>query len=210
MKPLLAMLMLMVSPPALAQSWQKATDGRFVVETSSPTNRERLGEVFEVLRDAALELRQDRGWALPRTVTVRIYPTFMAYTDATRQPWYVAGTADRNTMTLHVQRLRVLLERGSLERTLRHELFHLAQPAQWPRWRAEGSAMRFAGEAPSARPFTKLNPDELDRRLAEAGSRTDLARAAATAWLWASRLESSQSEPDQSELSSAPKRSSSP
>ena len=200
MKFLFAIFLLTFGSLTLAQAWQRATDGRFIVKTASPADREKLPEVFEVLQEAALELHQTWGWTLPRAVTVRVYPTLEAYTSGTAQPWYVAASADRKTVTLHVQRLRVLSERGSIRRTLRHELFHLAQPSDWPRWQAEGRAMRFAGETPSAKPFANLSQDELDSKLAEAGSSSDLARAAATAWLWASHPK----------LSSAPKPSSSP
>ncbi len=199
MKVLTALVLLLLAPLALAQPWRRATDGRFIVETASPADRQRLPEVFAVLQEAARNLKQEEGWRLPSKVTVRVYPTLEAYTEATGQPWYVAGTADRSLQMLHVQRLRVLAERGSLAKTLRHELFHLAQPAQWPRWRAEGSAMRFAGDTPTAQPLTNLSPVDLDRELAGAGSSLALARAAATAWLWTAP-----------ELSSARKRSSSP
>jgi hypothetical protein len=181
------LLLVLAGMTAHAETWQHATDGRFVVETASPADRENLGSVFATLQEAARELRQDWGLGLPKRVRVRIYPTLAAYTAATAQPWYVAATADRDAVTLHLQRLRVLSERGSLETTLRHELFHLVQPPDWPRWRAEGSAMRFAGERPDHAPFFGVGETELNRRLAEAGSREDLARAAATAWLWVTR-----------------------
>lgn len=179
-----AVLALLLGAVAWAQPPQRATDGLFVVETASPADREELSMVFLILQAAARDLRQDWGFALPKTVTVRVYPTLAAFEAATGQPWYVAATADREAETLHVQRLRVLTERGSLETTLRHELFHLAQPESWPRWRAEGSAMRFAGERPAAHPFVGLSGAALNRRLAAPDSPEDLARAAATAWVW--------------------------
>lgn len=167
-----------------AQPWGSATDGRFVVQTASPADREALSAVFPVLQDAARDLRQDAGLTLPRTVTVRVYPSLAAFGAATGQPWYVAAIADREHATLHLQRLRVLTEQGSLETTLRHELFHLAQPESWPRWRAEGAAMRFAGERPTAPPLVGLSKAELSDRLAAPRSAEEHAQAAATAWAW--------------------------
>ena len=169
-----------------AQPPQRATDGRFVIYTASSADREALSILFPVLQEAARDLQQDWGFVPPETVTVRVYPTLAAFEEATGQPWFVAATADRDGATLHVQRLRVLTERGSLEATLRHELFHLAQPGRWPRWRAEGSAMRFAGERPAAEPFASLSKTDLDAQLAAPSSPEAYARASATAWLWTS------------------------
>lgn len=166
-----------------AQSWQPSSDGRFVVETASEADREQLAAVFAVLREAARDLRQEWGFTLPETVTIRVHPTLESFQEATSQPWFVAAAADRRTATLHLQRLRVLSERRSLEATLRHELFHLAQPEDWPRWRAEGEAMRFAGETPRAEAL-ELSDAELDAILAAPSSSEDLARAVATAWRW--------------------------
>lgn len=205
MRRILFVLLLMLSAFALAAPWQRRADGQFIVETASLADLEGVGEVFAILQDAARDLRQDWGWTLPASLTVRVYPTLTAYTGATHQPWYVAAMADRNAEILHLQRLRVLIERDSLEITLRHELFHLAQPSQWPRWRAEGNAMRFAGETSDAKPYSGVSEVELDARLAAADSRESLARAAATAWLW-----TLQPDPGSKFPSSAPKRSSSP
>ncbi len=164
-----------------AQSWQEATDGFFRVETASAADAERLEHVFDVLEQAAKDLK-DSGLPLPDAVTVRVHPTLESFQADTGLPWFVAALADRETNTLHTQRLRVLLERQSLETTLRHELFHLAQPADWPRWRAEGAAMRFAGEQPRAQPLPGLSDEQLDALLAAPPSADVLARAVATAY----------------------------
>ena len=164
-----------------AQDWQEATDGFFKVETASPADAERLTEVFGVLEQAAKDLKNS-GLPLPDTATVRVHPTLESFEAETGLPWFVAALADRETTTLHTQRLRVLLERQSLETTLRHELFHLAQPADWPRWRAEGAAMHFAGERPQAQPLPNLSDEQLDALLAAPPSAEMLARAVATAY----------------------------
>ncbi len=177
-------LVLVLGTFGWAQPWQRATDGRFIIYTVSSADREVLGAVFAVSQEAARELQQDRGFRLPKIVSVRVYRTLTAFEGATGQPWYVAAVADRDAATLHLQRLRVLSERGSLEATLRHELFHLAQPESWPRWQAEGSAMRFAGERPAAKPLSGLSRANLNKRLAAPNSPEEYARAAATAWRW--------------------------
>ncbi len=165
-----------------AQTWRQASDGRFMVETASEADREQLAAVFAVLQKAARDLRRDLGLTLPETVTVRVHPTLASFQKATSQPWFVVAVADRRAAILHLQRLRVLAERRSLEPTLRHELFHLAQPEDWPRWRAEGMAMRFAGETPQAEALLNLSDAELDALLAAPGSSEALAQAAATAY----------------------------
>jgi hypothetical protein len=167
--------------PALAQDWQAAAGDGFTVHTAAQADREGLREVFGVLGQARRELFARYGFALPEAVTVWIHPTLASFEAATAQPWYVAAVADRGAGALHSQRLRVLLERGSLAATLRHELFHLAQPEGWPRWRAEGEAMRFAGERPTAAPL-EVSDDELNAILAAPPDRETLARAAATAY----------------------------
>ncbi len=164
-----------------AQNWQEATDGFFRVETASPADAERLAQVFTVLEQAAIDLKTC-GLLLPGAVTVRVHPTLGSFQGETGAPWYVAALADRKTGTLHTQRLRVLLERRSLEATLRHELFHLAQPGDWPRWCAEGAAMRFARERPQAQPLPGLSDEQLDVLLASPPSADVLARAVATAY----------------------------
>ena len=164
-----------------AQNWQQATDGFFTVETASPADAEKLREVFDSLEQAAKDLKNS-GFVLPDTVTVRVHPTLESFQNDTDLPWFVAALADRKTDILHTQRLWVLLERHSLEKTLRHEMFHLAQPADWPRWQAEGAAMHFAGERPQAQPLPGLSDEQLDALLAAPPSAELLARAVATAY----------------------------
>lgn len=172
--------------PGLAQGWTSARDDHFTVLTAAGEDARHLPRVFAVLQQARRDLRE-MGLVLPAGVTVVIHPDLSSFQAATGAPWYVAAVANRREMRLEVQRLRVLLERRSLEPTLRHELFHLAQPDEWPRWLAEAHAMRFAGERPTAPPLPHITEDELNRLLAEAPSRELLARAAATAYLWVER-----------------------
>ncbi|MCL6525554.1 MAG: hypothetical protein K6T57_01610 [Thermaceae bacterium] len=171
---------------ALAQAWQTAKSPGFIVQTASSPDRALLPQVFALLQQARRELVL-AGLSPPQTVTVIIHPNLPSYTATTQQPWFILAVSDRRANTIHTQRLRILLERGSLERTLRHELFHLSQPEGWPRWRAEGAAMRFAGDRPTAAPFPTIREAELNRLLAQPPSSEALARAMATAYLWAQR-----------------------
>lgn len=173
--------------PAWERVGTAATDGTFTVLTGAEEDERHVPQLFAVLRAARAELEGEWGFALPEAVTVRVHPDLDSFTTHTGAPWFVAGVADRGAAAVDLQRLRVLLERGTLETTLRHELFHLAQPAGWPRWRAEGAAMIFAGEAPAAPALVGLTERDLDRLLAAPPDRETLARAAATAREWAWR-----------------------
>lgn len=166
-----------------AQDWSTSSDGFFSVQTASSADATYLSEVFEILQGARKDLRTE-GLTLPESVTLQIHPNLDSFTTKAELPWYIISVANRETNTIHTQRLRILLERQTLEVTLRHELFHLAQPDEWPRWRAEGEAMKFSGERPQAEPFENISEDELESLLTNPDSRETLQRAAATAYFW--------------------------
>jgi hypothetical protein len=168
---------------AFAQNWSTSSDGFFTVQTASSADATYLPEVFEILQEAKKDLRAE-NFTLPESVTVQIHPNLDSFTKTTQLPWYIISLADRETNTIHTQRLRILLERQSLKVTLRHELFHLAQPSDWPRWKAEGEAMKFSRERPQAEPFEDVSEDELNNLLANPSSRKTLQRAVATAYQW--------------------------
>lgn len=175
------------SPLALAQTWQAARAPGFVVQTASPEDARHLPEVFRVLQKARRDLIA-AGYQPPGLVRVVVHPNLKSYTASTRLPWFILAAANRNRNQIDSQRLRLLLERGMLEHTLRHELFHLAQPADWPRWKAEGMAMRFAGDKPRAKPLENIGEAELERLLINPPDQETLNRAMATAFLWVGRL----------------------
>lgn len=168
-------------PLSLAQQTSRAPN--FTVQTSSPADQRLLSQVFEILQTARADLIR-QGFKPPEMVTVVIHPTLESYTHMTRLPWFIIAVADRKNARIDTQRLRILIERRTLGRTLRHELFHLAQPEGWPRWKAEGMAMRFAGDKPLAQPFMGIMEGELERLLANPPNQATLNRAMATAFEW--------------------------
>ncbi len=184
---LLAIVLLAFLSTTLAQSWQTTRAPGFVLQTASAEDARHLPEVFGILQKARRDLIA-AGYPPPALVRVVVHPNLQSYTTATRLPWFVLSAANRTKNQIDSQRLRLLLERKSLERTLRHELFHLAQPADWPRWKAEGKAMRFAGDKPSARPLQNISEAELERLLTNPPDQETLKRAMATAFLWVGRL----------------------
>lgn len=170
--------------------FQRSHDDSFELFTASPADDSARQEIFFLSQQAKTDL-QAAGYALPKNVKLYVYPTLASYQAATRQPWFVAATAEPAGATLHLQRARVLLERHSLATTLRHELFHLVQPKAWPRWKAEGYAMRFAGETPTASPIAHISPDALNNLLRQPPDRGALERAVATAFFWTTAKRSS-------------------
>lgn len=170
---------------ASAQTWQEATDGVVKVHTASDADRAYLPEIFAILQQARRDLR---GWGLTLTpLTIVIHPDMTSYQTATGMPWYVAAVADIQSRQLDMQRARVLTERGSLVATLRHELFHLAQPAGLERYVAEGLAMHFARETPQAAPW-QGSLANLDTVLAQPASQHELQQAMARAYLEVTEL----------------------
>jgi hypothetical protein len=159
--------------------WTVAKAPNFRVYVASAQDRRYLPQVFAVLRKARAQLLE-KGFALGE-VSLFVHPNLASYT--ARYKPYMLAVAQRSQSQIHTQRLWVVVERAGLERTLRHELFHLAQPADWPRWKAEGSAMRFAGELPKARPL-KVDEPTLNRLLANPPDALTLNRAMATAYAW--------------------------
>jgi hypothetical protein len=167
----------------LAQDWRQHTDGFFNIETAAIADQEHLKNAFEILQQAKKDL-QRQNLKLPDSVTVRVHPNLESYVTSVNLPWYIAAVTNRETSMIQTQRLEVLISRNSLEKTLRHELFHLAQPNDWPRWKAEGKAMLFAGEVPQAEALVGVTEERLNDLLANPPSREMLQQAVATAYQW--------------------------
>ncbi len=167
----------------LGQTWKQSSDGFFTVETASTEDEAELPKVFSILEDAKNDLKR-QGLYLPSDIILRIHPDLESFLEATQVPWFIAGLSDRSLALIQIQRLAVLKERSSLRITLRHELYHLAQPEYLPRWKAEGSAMLFAGEVPTAKPFAAISEVRLEHLLASPGSSEEFKQAMATAYLW--------------------------
>ncbi len=180
---------------ASAQDWHEVSDGTFTVFTAAQADDEHLSEIFKILREAKLELRRTWGLAIPKDIQIYVHPNIESYSEATGLPWYVAAIANREDLRIDMQRAKVLLERRSLEKTLRHELFHLAQEDGLERWQAEGWAMIFAGEQPLVKALDGVSGEELNQMLEGFVDREGLARANATAFVWMQRELSTQVEP---------------
>lgn len=171
-----------------SQDFKQRTDGFFIVETAAKADEYYLSEVFRTVNKAKRDLQNDWGLFLSQDLILRIHPNISSFSSATAKPWYVAAIANPNKNKIDIQRLKVLVERRSLETTLRHELFHLAQPNDWPRWRAEGSAMLFSNEKPQAQIISQISEQELNDLLLNPSSQEALRTANATALSWVKEL----------------------
>lgn len=175
-----------------AQDWNQVSDGHFEILTMARADEVHLPEVFAILRDAKKDLRLTWGLVLPQDIQIYIHPTLSSYSEVTELPWSVAAIANREELQIDMQRIQVLLERNSLEKTLRHELYHLAQEEDLERWQAEGRAMIFAGELPMADTYEGIESEVLNQKLegfvdSEGLARANFLKATATAYQWAQR-----------------------
>jgi hypothetical protein len=164
-----------------AQTWQTHRSPNFIVQTASQADTQYLEHLFQTLQSARKDLK-NFSLEPPGRVLVVVHPSLESYRKATAQPWFVLAQANRAEHQIDVQRLHVVAERGQLEAVLRHEYFHLAQPEDWPRWLAEGSAMIFAGQKPTAKALEGVSATRLEEILANPPNSQTLARAMAGAY----------------------------
>ena len=179
---LISAALLFLQPPSSAQS-QTAASAHFRIQTTSSADLKYLPRAFKALEKArkdliALKLNP------PSRVTVVVHPTLEQFQKTLKAPLFEAARANRTLAQIDTQRFVALEEHGGLEQTLRHELFHLAQPEGWPRWKAEGGAVRFSGERLTASPIANISEAKLEALLSSPPSRDLLARAMATAAQW--------------------------
>ena len=177
------LLTLVISVLFWGFSEEHSTDGTFSIISSNADNKY-LPEVFAILQEAKGELEQSWGLNVPEQVTIVIHPTLNSFTAASQMPWYIAGIANVKTNQIDLQRLKVLKERNILKRTLRHELFHLAQSDDLSRWLAEGLAMHFAGDRLLAPPIEGISEAMLNDFLANPTSQNILYSSRTTAFIW--------------------------
>jgi SpoIID/LytB domain protein len=116
--------------------------------TLPEAERSRLDETRRLVAAELGELSAWLGRPAPRTLDIVFHPTVEAYTRATGQPWWTAGAARATRIDLLPR--GVLVQRGILQSTLRHEIAHVLSddlPADRPLWVREGLAAYLAGEA---------------------------------------------------------------
>ncbi len=138
------------------------------VEVTVPAGAERDREVAAALARRWLKDYSTRlAVAMPAVVSLVFHPTVESYLRATSQPWWTAGWTQGTKVDLLPP--SVLRQRGSFERTLRHEIAHVVigdRLKNRPRWVREAAAMYVSSEIP-------LQKDEaVDRTAAPAATRS--------------------------------------
>ena len=116
--------------------------GLLTVTIHDPRDKSQLATVFKAFKKAQSDLTEIGLEIKP--VKLEAFSSANAFTQATGEPSFVA--ASTRDQTIRTQRLGALKARGLLEFTVRHEVFHTAQPTGLPRWLAEGLARHFSGE----------------------------------------------------------------
>ncbi len=148
--------------------------GLLSVQLHDPRDEAQLNAVFVSFKHAQTEL--EAIGLEPKAVKLEAFSSAAGFARATGEPYFVA--ASTRGQTIQTQRLGALKARGLLSFTIRHEVFHTAQPANLPRWLAEGLARHFSGEdardslAPSGLEFTTNT--QLDKLLTARDSRATL------------------------------------
>ena len=170
---------------------QSLSSEHFHVSYPARIPRSEIEAAIRLLEAARLDMFARAGPAslsLPAgPVDVVVHETTQDFTAATGQSWWAAGVTRGRRIEL--QPLNVLRRRGILRSTLRHEYVHSVIEANGgsgvPRWLAEGLAIGFAGEGRMLLRFmskTRLSLDELERRLANPRSSTEMRALYAAAY----------------------------
>ena len=179
-----ALLLLSTAAHSQGLAWREFPAAGATIRVAADADALAVPELSRVLSQALGELHARPGFRGCNPVLVVIHPNLDSFLAAVGGSWHQLAAADVRGCRIDTQRIQVLSLHGGLERTLRHELFHLFQPAGWERWRAEGEAQRFAGENPQAAVLPGITPAELDALLVAPADEQLRLRAMATALSW--------------------------
>jgi stage II sporulation protein D len=152
-------------------AWQRLAGERVALLTTHPeTERDILAVAERALAAVVERIRM----AAPAGIEIRVYPDLDAYRNVTGEPGWVA--AYTRGAVIHLQPAAALRKAGTLETTVRHELFHAALDAHaapsLPLWFREGLVGYLEHPDPRSAPV----PTDAELR-----NRTDAARARAAA-----------------------------
>ena len=163
-------------PGASTTKWIRLEgEGVAVFATDPPRDREVLTEAEQILKHLP--------WPVNGEISLYVHPSLDAFRNATAEPGWVVAHTEGNRVD--IQPVPVLLSRGILRGTLRHELLHVAVESRanpgLPVWFREGVVDWLAGAhgrgmkgAPSDSDLRQRG----DRGRAEQGYREARARVA--------------------------------
>ncbi len=154
--------------------WQKLSGEQIDVITTRPEEAQTITPVAE----RALRFASDKtGWTLTGRPQIKVFPTIDIYRDSTGEPGWVA--ASTRGLTIRLQPMRTLQERGVLESTLRHEFLHMVIDSQsrpdTPPWLSEGLVI-YLSDPEHVHP-AKVDTAQLDRRLKAARTEAEMRAA---------------------------------
>ncbi|MGZ4788205.1 MAG: SpoIID/LytB domain-containing protein [Terriglobales bacterium] len=122
---------------AQGMRWQKFSGEQIdIVATQQPDV-----QAVTPVAERALRFATDKtGWNVTGRPLIKVFPSLDIYRDATGEPGWVA--ASTRGMTIRLQPVRTLQERGALESTLKHEFLHMVIESRsrpdTPSWLSEG------------------------------------------------------------------------
>jgi stage II sporulation protein D len=164
--------------------WQRVRGSGFVLETLDAGDGRLAGKLSEALGDA--ERRSGLQAAGP--ITVRAFRSTEAFREETLAPGWVAAFTEG--AWIGAQPLRTLEARGLLAGVMRHEFLHALVEGQAgagaPLWLREGLVEVWGDGGVGARPAMKI--DEVDGRLARAGTERESEEAHRAAGWYAQKL----------------------
>ena len=167
------------------RTWQRFKRDGFALESLDAADSAFLPE----LQRARAEAARRSGLNMPQPITVRAFGSTPSFRDSTGAPGWVAAFTEGNW--IGTQPLRVLASRHLLDDTMRHEFLHALvehqSTAVTPLWLREGLVELWAGSNVSAAKAPAIKINELDAKLARAGTAADSAAAHSTSAIYASR-----------------------
>ncbi|HTC92107.1 MAG TPA: SpoIID/LytB domain-containing protein [Terriglobales bacterium] len=154
--------------------------------------------VLSVAQKAFHTALMNSGLQLTSHPLLKIYPTLSIYRDSTGEPGWVAASTRGNTIRL--QPAELLLQKGLLESTLRHEFLHILVEsnthASLPLWFREGLVLYLAEGNTHAFGSTTLSTDQMEAALQNPQSREQMQRAYVSAKTTVARLVAQRSKPE--------------
>lgn len=155
-------------------SWQKFSGERIDVLATQRDDAQIVAPVAEHALQSAID---QTGWTPIGRPQIKIFPTMDSYRDSTGEPGWVA--ASTRGLTIRLQPVRTLRDRGVLESTLRHEFLHMVVESHarrdTPLWLSEGLVIYLSD--PNGTAPRQLDVVDVDRRLRSAKTEAEMRAA---------------------------------
>jgi len=169
------------------EKWKKRESERFDLLSTQPEQDKSLLDLAEKILK---ENEAAAGWQIGSRLRLKVFPTLHSYRDTTGQAGWVAATT-RGT-TIRLQPLAVLKQKGVLESTLRHELFHVLVEsrgrADLPLWFREGLVLVLSAPEEKDVPAEAMSDRRMEKILENPASREQMQQAYRAARLRVAQL----------------------